>query len=77
MWSRLLVAHSVRTNVNRPGRARAHARFAPALALLALALTAVPAHTQFFNAVYSRDAIDVIAVADSGALYRSTSSGVA
>src|SRR5689334_18824879 len=77
MWSRLLVAHSVCANVNRSGRARAHTRFAPTLALLALALSAGPAHAQFFNGVYSRDAIDVIAVADSGALYRSTSSGVA
>src|SRR5512143_2262745 len=46
-------------------------------ALLCLALGATPSHAQFFNAVYSRDALDVIAVADSGALYRSVNGGVA
>ena len=30
---------------------------------------------QCFNAVYSRDGVDVVAVADSGALYRSVSGG--
>src|SRR5215467_2862229 len=77
MWSRLLVAHSLRGKVNVLCRRRAHAWRLPASALLVLALSAAPSHAQFFNAVYSRDAIDVIAVADSGALFRSTSSGVA
>jgi photosystem II stability/assembly factor-like uncharacterized protein len=49
---------------------------APALLLLGLALFVSPSEAQFFNAVYSRDALDVIAVGDSGALYRSVSGGV-
>jgi photosystem II stability/assembly factor-like uncharacterized protein len=82
MGPRLLVAHFIRGNVSVVSGARGHAMrlpalTVPALALLALALCAVPAHAQFFNAVYSRDAVDVIAAADSGALYRSTSGGVA
>src|SRR5437773_253641 len=44
---------------------------------LGLALSVAPSHAQFFNAVYSRDALDVVAVADSGSLYRSVSGGVA
>src|SRR5215831_15620462 len=44
--------------------------------LLVLALGATPGHAQFFNAVYSRDGVDVIAVGDSGAFYRSVSRGV-
>src|SRR5262245_58086390 len=77
MWSRLLVALSFRGIVNVLCRGRARALRLPASALLALALSAAPSHAEFFNAVYSRDAIDVLAVADSGALYRSTSGGVA
>ncbi len=46
-----------------------------AAALLGLALTAAPASAQFFNAVFSRNSIDVIAVGDSGALHRSVNGG--
>src|SRR5207244_1884354 len=48
-----------------------------AWACLGVALSVAPSHAQFFNAVYSRDALDVVAVADSGSLYRSVSGGVA
>src|SRR5262245_60382248 len=47
-----------------------------AIALMALSLGAAPSRPQFFNAVYSRDAVDVMAVADSGALFRSVNGGV-
>src|SRR5205809_793636 len=46
-----------------------------AWACLGVALSVAPSHAQFFNAVYSRDALDVVAVADSGSLYRSVSGG--
>ena len=46
------------------------------LACSLLAAVAPPASAQFLNGVYSRDGVDVIAVADSGALYRSVSGGV-
>ncbi len=46
-----------------------------ALASLLLLFGAAPARAQFFNAVTSRDAYDVIAVADSGALFRSLDGG--
>src|SRR5262245_54214402 len=36
---------------------------------------ATPARAQYFNGVFSRDGLDVIALADSGALYRSVSGG--
>jgi hypothetical protein len=45
-------------------------------ALAALTWSAAPSHAQFFNAVYSRDANDVIAVADSGAVFRSVNGGI-
>ena len=48
-----------------------------ALTLVGMALSARASQAQFFNAVYARDTIDVIAVADSGAVYRSTSGGIA
>jgi photosystem II stability/assembly factor-like uncharacterized protein len=76
MWPRLLVALSV-PGTTRRVPARAVGLLAPAAVLVALVLTAQPARAQFFNAVYSRDAIDVIAVADSGAVYRSVTGGVA
>lgn len=46
-----------------------------ALASLVLLFGASPARAQFFNAVTSRDAYDVIAVADSGAVFRSLDGG--
>ena len=45
----------------------------PSSILLAFALVAAIApcaSAQFINGVYSRDGVDVVAVADSGALYR-------
>src|SRR5206468_715439 len=42
---------------------------------LGLGLAAPRAEAQFFNAVFSRDAGDVIAVGDSGAVYRSFDGG--
>src|SRR5574341_1786629 len=50
---------------------------AVALILAVLVVSAAPCRAQFFNAVYSADALDVIAVGDSGAIYRSLSGGVA
>ena len=43
------------------------------LAFGLLAVMAPHASAQYFNGVYSRDGVDVVAVADSGALYRSVS----
>src|SRR5262249_42617124 len=62
-----------------PSASRPARSIAPAIALMFLGVTlsVAPSHAQFFNAVYSRDALDVIAVADSGWLYRSVSGGVA
>src|SRR5215813_5907402 len=50
--------------------------WAVASSLVGLTLSALPCRAQFFNAVYSRDGLDVIAVGDSGAVYRSVSGGV-
>ena len=58
-----------------PARGLSAPLWAAALSVAALALSTGPARAQFFNAVYSRDASDVIAVADSGALFRSTNGG--
>src|SRR5437016_855979 len=62
-----------------PSRSSVARALAPAFAwgCLGVALSVAPSHAQFFNAVYSRDALDVVAVADSGSLYRSVSGGVA
>lgn len=46
-----------------------------AVATCLLAGTAGVAHAQFFNAVYSRNGSDVIAVGDSGQVYRSLNAG--
>src|SRR5438128_784326 len=56
-------------------RGRVARALAPAFAwaCLGVALSVAPSHAQFLNAVYSRDALDVVAVADSGSLYRSAS----
>lgn len=51
-------------------------RLAAIAAVVALlAVSAGAAHAQFFNAVYSRDGRDVIAVGDSGQVYRSLTGG--
>ncbi|HEY2954804.1 MAG TPA: hypothetical protein VGK89_06110, partial [Candidatus Eisenbacteria bacterium] len=36
---------------------------------------ALPARADYFNAVFSRDGLDVIAVGDSGIVYRSVNGG--
>lgn len=48
---------------------------APALALLALAALAGDARAQHFRAVAARDAFDVVAVGDSGKVWRSVTGG--
>src|SRR5437870_3456823 len=62
-----------------PSRSSIARALAPAFAwaCLGVARSGAPSHAEFFNAVYSRDALDVVAVADSGSLYRSVSGGVA
>ena len=47
----------------------------PLILVLLLAAFAAPAHAQGFHALYSRDGIDVWAVGDAGAVWRSFDSG--